>query len=107
MTSALFAPPTEITWWHARTLEPAEAGRIRYDLARYPIHGVSNNTVQMIWQGLLSDGPDGPVITPLGQSLLDTYRANQPPTASPALSAPKAESRPRSEVTQATQPALF
>lgn len=106
MSTTLLAPPAEITWWHARTLEAAAAGRIRYDVRQYPIHAVDNNTVQMIWMGLLDDAPGGPVITPLGQSLLDTYRANQPTPTGPALSAPKAGNQPQPVATY-EQPDLF
>lgn len=109
MTSAMFAPPDEITWWHARTLEAAEAGRIRYDVHRYPIHQVDNNTVQMLWMGLLVDHLDGPVITEIGQTLLDAYRAARPaPAPLPALSAPQAESHlPSGPLDAYEQPDLF
>lgn len=93
--NTMFAPPSEITWYHAPWLEAAAAGRLRYDLTQYPIHGVNPNTVRCIWCGLLADGTDGPVITEVGRALLDTYRATRPaPTPELALSAPKAESRP-------------
>ncbi|GAA1469964.1 hypothetical protein NE857_31495 [Nocardiopsis exhalans] len=102
--SAMFAPPAEITWYHAPWLEAAAAGRLRYDTTQHPIHGVNNNTIWCIWHGLLDDGDTGPVITPLGQALLDTYRANRtPPAPALPLSAPKAESRP----TPAVQAVLF
>lgn len=103
--SALFAPPDQITWYHAPWLEAAAAGRLRYDTETYPIHGVNPNTVRCLWTGLLADGDTGPVITELGQRLLDTYRANRPaPAPEPSLSAPKAESRP---VSAYQQPDLF
>lgn len=107
MNTTLLSPPAEITWWHARWLEPAAAEHLRYDLTRYPIHGVSNNVAGLIWMGLLADSPAGPVITPLGQALLDTYRANQPAAAAPALSAPKAESHPPRPTPAYEQPDLF
>ena len=53
----------------------AEHGELSYDRQRYRIHGVPNNTLWLIWAGLLADGAGGPVLTDAGRVRLAAERA--------------------------------
>jgi hypothetical protein len=55
----------------------AEAGRLRYDPGRYPIHGVPNSAVGLLWGGLLADGPNGPVLTEAGRRRLEVEKTRR------------------------------
>lgn len=71
------APPDEIGPYHVRYLLAAEAGRLRYNLDEYRIHGLPNNAADALWRGLLVDGEGGPVLTELGAHMLAHWKENQ------------------------------
>ncbi|MEV7122132.1 hypothetical protein [Kitasatospora griseola] len=66
-----------------RRLEAAEAGTLRYDRDRYPIHAVPNNVLYLIWGGLLADGAHGPRLTAAGRERLARERAVRPTPPQP------------------------
>lgn len=99
------APPDEVGEYHARDLLLAEAGRLRYDVVQYRIHGVNNNAADARWRGLLADAPDGPVLTELGAHMLAHYKERQAAREAAAAAAPSTPDRPRLEAAPAGQPA--
>lgn len=67
-------PPERLSWYHLWSLLAAEAGRLKYDRAQYPVHGVSNNAIACYWAGLLADGNGGMVLTDLGHTMLTDWK---------------------------------
>ncbi|MCX5278026.1 hypothetical protein [Streptomyces virginiae] len=75
MTYALI-PIDKLTWYHLPSLLAAEAGRLRYDRSRYPIHAVSNNAMACHWGGLLEDGHGGMRLSVEGRARLAEWKAS-------------------------------
>ncbi|MFC9816558.1 hypothetical protein ACFVJM_31365 [Streptomyces virginiae] len=69
-------PIDKLTWYHLPSLLAAEAGRLRYDRSRYPIHAVSNNAMACHWGGLLEDGHGGMRLTAEGRTRLAEWKAS-------------------------------
>lgn len=67
-------PPERLTWYHLPSLLSAEAGRLKYNLAWYPLRGVSNNAIVCCWAGLLVDGNGGMVLTDIGRTMLTDWK---------------------------------
>lgn len=69
-------PIDKVTWYHLPSLLDAEAGRLRYDRSRYPVHAVSNNAMACLWGGLLEDGHGGMRLTDEGRARLAAWKAS-------------------------------
>ncbi|WP_228983482.1 hypothetical protein [Streptomyces sp. DH12] len=69
-------PIDKLTWYHLPSLLAAEAGRLRYDRTRYPIHAASNNAMACLWGGLLEDGHGGMRLTGEGRARLAAWKAS-------------------------------
>ncbi|GAA0704833.1 hypothetical protein GCM10010193_69800 [Kitasatospora atroaurantiaca] len=87
-----------VSGWAYGQLLAAEEGRLHYDPVQYPVHGVSNTTVQMIWGGLLADGHGELLLTDAGRARLAQERARHaqdedevPPATESQLSEPQPE----------------